>query len=194
MEAIGRLCPLLTKFSLKISSAVTARGLTALVTGCGSFLRELAFYDCVAIDEEAMRAISGHCLQLEALSLRACPHMDDVALLSLTSNSQIASLKRLEVNGITDRGLEAVASGLPNLSRLDVTRCDVTDRGLSLIAFRMPALHSLVARGCSDLTNTACKALALHAQELAELDLQRAKFVTGAGLVLLLEGCRGLKK
>ena len=89
---------------------------------------------------------------------------------------------------ITDRGLEAVASAIPTFSR-----CDITDRGLSLIAIRMPALRSLVACACSYLTNTACKALALHAQELVELDLQRAKFVTGAGLVLLLEGCSKLK-
>ena len=193
MEAIGLSCPKLRKFHLKVSSAVTARGITALVSGCGTNLRELSFHDCVAVDEVAMRAIAGHCKHLEALTVRACTAMDDVALLSLTRGASIASLERLEVYGITDRGLESVASALPNLCHLDVSRCDVTDRGLPLIAFRMPALRSLVARA-HDLTNTSCKALALHAQELVELDLRRAKFVTGAGLVLLLEGCSKLKR
>ena len=92
MEAIGLSCPKLRKFHSLVSSAVTAQGITALVSGCGRCLRELAFYDCVAINEEAMRAVAGHCKHLEALTVRACTSMDNAALLSLTRGASIASL------------------------------------------------------------------------------------------------------
>ena len=80
MEAIKLSCPKLRKFRLKVSSAVTGRGITALVNGCGSCLRELACYDRGAIDEEAVRAIAGHCKHLEALTMRARTYMEDAAL------------------------------------------------------------------------------------------------------------------
>lgn len=79
MEAIGLSCPKLRKFYLKVKCVVTARDIIALVSGYGSCLRELAFYDCVAIDKETTRAIPDHCKHLEALTMRACTSMDDTS-------------------------------------------------------------------------------------------------------------------
>ena len=58
-----------------------------------------------------------------------------------------------ENNSVDDERLMAIATGLPQLLTLNISRCaDITDAGLMAIANGLPQLQSLNISGCDSIT------------------------------------------
>ncbi len=201
LGVVGKL-PKLTAFKHR-STAVTDEGVESLASGSGSLqnlliqdfmitsasgehlaklkqLKQLEIFRCQGLGSVGVVALKG--LNLDRLTLRDLPAVDDVAMEVFT---QLPALKRLylhEMSGVTDTGLAKLSSvqslelldvwnlpkftdasievlaGLPNLKELSLRETGITDAAIDKLA-SLPKLHTLVLKENGNVSDEALKRL-----------------------------------
>lgn len=143
-------------------------------------LRQLEIFRCQGFGSEGVAALEG--LELERLTLRDLPSVDDSAMVAFQNLPKLRRLYLHELEGVTDEGIERlkhlsslelldvwsipqltdasveVLATLPNLKELSLRTTGITDASIDMI-LSMPALHSLVVKENSGLTTEGLERL-----------------------------------
>ena len=97
--------------------------------------------------------------------------------------SKCKQLKSLSLNsayGITDKAVEAVASGCLRLESLDLGLTGITDKAVVALASGHKELTWLGLEGCENITDAAVVALVSGCKKLTSLNLGCCKKITDA--------------
>jgi Leucine-rich repeat (LRR) protein len=142
-----------------------------------SQLRSLSADGCFVSDASIGNIAKS--LKLQTLSLNKCDLIDGW----LTQLAQLKSLKELSLAGntlLTDRGINAIAEGLPQLQKLDISACPLlTDASFGLVGRGMPSLKSLNLSK-SGITDEGLMKLSGYCAQLAVLYLEDCQRLTDA--------------
>ncbi|KAG6530830.1 F-box protein At1g47056-like [Zingiber officinale] len=104
-------------------------GLMAIAKGC-SELQELVLIG-INPTVQSMEVIASSCRGLERLALCGCETIGDAEVACIAT--KCTAMRKLCIKGcpVTDRGLEALVEGCPNLMKIKLKRCNrVTRQGL----------------------------------------------------------------
>ena len=134
---------------------------------------------------------------LKSLDMQDCDHMCDCSI-EVISNMKLEHLEYLNLNfcvSITDKGLQAIADGLPSLKTLLLQSVDnITSQGISQIVRKCSKLTSLDLSHCCWVDNQTMERLsqARTPSCLAELDISCAN-ITDKGVKTIAENLHRLK-
>lgn len=102
--------------------------------------------------------------------------------------------------GYTDKGLESIVKGFPNLEILKISSPNVTDLGISYISQHCPKLLNLVLN-CPQITDAALTSISkgnwnfneistiIGCKKLASLKIFNGTAISQAGMVQVASGC-----
>lgn len=135
VEAVARGLKSMTHLSLARDWRITEKGLADLVST--SSLRSLDLSECLHVSgAEITKGLTGSCAaraQLEALSLKGCTYIRDLAVFSLAQllGETLRELDLTSCDNVTDLSVRAVAAYLQKLEVLRLGWCkEITDWGL----------------------------------------------------------------
>lgn len=155
-------------------------------------LRSINNYDTTCLTDSSAEALATHCPQLEEIRLNGCEEITDRGVTALARNCP--SLIRIELFrcGISDVALESLAHHCPHLTQLHLGVCNLTDRGIvSLVTLDLKMIGLM---GCSNLTDTAVKALATRCPNLVTVSLYGCEKITETAMFGLVICCPRLRK
>jgi hypothetical protein len=149
-------------------SLLTSAALVVLGHARLSNLRQLSLAVCQGIDDGGIAALLAGCTALQRIDLSACVQLTNATLkaLAVASGSQLLDLNVGFMPALTDAGVEALASGCPQLMSLSLTKCvKLTDGALLSLAAHCHELQVLDVSQVHLLSNVGVEALgsALHA-------------------------------
>ncbi|KAL6107151.1 uncharacterized protein ACO6RY_10843 [Pungitius sinensis] len=135
VEATARGLKSMTRLSLSRNWRITEKGLAELLSV--SSLRRLDLSECLHVSgSEIVKGLTGSCAaraQLEALGLKGCTYIRDLAVFSLTQllGDSLRELDLTSCVNVTDLSVRAIATYLQKLVVLRLGWCkEVTDWGL----------------------------------------------------------------
>ena len=113
----------------------------------------------------------------------------------LLQSLRINSINICDGNNITDEGIRALASGLPQLQSLDIgyRYCNITDEGIRALASGCHQLQSLNIGLCDKITDDGLRALARGCPQLQSLNTRGCRKITDEGVRALASGCPQLQ-
>lgn len=154
------------KKATMIASILWAKQFTnqALINiGNGSFsktLHSLNLNCCMYIEDEGMKSLCSHALNIQNLSIEKCRGLTDNALESIAN---LPNLKRLNISyntQLTDKGLEHLSNATPPIITLHCSECPkITSAGVLYIA-QLRTLNELVLRKLPELDDKGLEYLA----------------------------------
>ena len=134
-------------------------------------LKSLDVSSCKSFDDRALHNISGK-LTLDSLTLNANPGVSDVGLEAVASLSNLTRLSLARCDKITDTGLIDVARGCRRIQRLQLDFCTrISDTGISFIVDFNQGLEQLSLRGCMLVTDMGVRCVLKHCLWIAVLDV-----------------------
>ena len=165
IQIIAQRCKKLADVRLS-STAISSKGVAALITYCPELTRLLLPY-CWRITDDAMLPLAtGCCPKLQELSFASC------------------------VN-ITDAALRSIANGCPGLSSLAVGNTAVTDNGIDTLVKACPNMRVLQLQSTAT-SDKSLHSIAAHSKNLRALLLVGCKGISDAGMQMVLDGCGSL--
>ncbi|XP_062620147.1 F-box/LRR-repeat protein 7-like [Saccostrea cucullata] len=184
-------CPCITCISLtpQIMEQATAHHLRQI------YLRTLDMTDCYALEDDGLRVIAKHCIQLQFLYLRRCVRIGDNGLQYIAYYcSELKELSISDCKKVTDFGVCELAKIGTNLRYLSVAKCDkISDVGIIQLCKRCTKLRYLNLRGCEAVSDDSLDVLARNCSKIKSLDIGKCD-VTDEGLNVLAQNCPQLKK
>ena len=102
-----------------------------------------------------------------------------------------ATLTTVNLHGRSTAAVEAVTSGCPQLTSLDLSCCGITDAAVVAVAAGCKQLTLLSLLGCRNITNVAVKAVVSGCKELTSLNMCNM-WITDEAVVSVALGCKQL--
>uniref|UniRef100_A0A8C3AUN4 F-box and leucine rich repeat protein n=1 Tax=Cyclopterus lumpus TaxID=8103 RepID=A0A8C3AUN4_CYCLU len=190
VEAVARGLKSMTHLSLSRNWRITEKGLADLLSL--SSLRRLDLSECLHVSgTEMVKGLTGSCAaraQLEALSLKGCPYIRDLAVFSLTQllGETLRELDLTSCVNMTDLSVHAIATYLQKLVVLRLGWCkEVTDRGLLGIVESTkcePDQETLLTQNDLQQFKQQAGASLLALSRLQELDLSACPKLTDSSI------------
>lgn len=158
-------------------------------------LSSLTITSCRGITDLSLEALGKGCENLKHAFLRKCCFISDNGLVSFAkAASSLESLQLEECNRITQTGiLNALSSSNSKLKSVSLVKC----MGIKDLSTEFPALspceslRSLSIRNCPGFGSTSLAMVGQLCPQLHHLDLSGLCGITDAGLLPLLECCKG---
>lgn len=155
LRAIGRSCSMLNFISIKDCAGVGDPGIASLVSSASASLTKIKFQG-VNITDASLAVIGHYGKAVKDLFLSGIKNVNERGFWVMGSARGLQILESLVIDkcdGVTDRGLEAIAKGSPNLKQLSLCKCDlVSDTGIVTIAQHARALENLRVESCNQVT------------------------------------------
>ncbi|KAL1543626.1 F-box/LRR-repeat protein 3-like [Salvia divinorum] len=185
-------CSRLRSLKLGICLNITDEGLIHIGMSC-SKLKEVDLYRSDGIGDSSISAIASGCRDLEMINIAYCKSITDRSLMSLSKCSKLNTLESRGCILITPVGLEAIAMGCKQLSKLDIKKChNIDDTGMiSLARFSQNlkqinfSYTSVTDVGLVSLASISC---------LQSITVLHQRGLTPRGLVAAFLACGGLTK
>jgi len=182
----------LEQLSLQDCQKLTDESLKHISEGLTNIQRiNLSF--CVSVTDTGLKSLS-RLPSLRELNLRSCDNVSDIGV-GFLAESTSASLTRLDVSfcdRVSDSAMAHLATGLPTLTSLSMSSCQVTDQGIARLAPHMKALNTLNIGQCVKLTDRAVQTISEEIKSLRSIDLYGCTKISSEGLKVLNK-CENLK-
>ncbi|KAL1819188.1 hypothetical protein ACET3Z_014057 [Daucus carota] len=218
LKAIGNLCASLREVSLSKCLGVTDEGLSSLVKKHKD-LRKLDITCCRKITHKSIAHITNSCTSLTSFRMESCTlvpresyvligqrchfleeldltdnEVDDEGLVSISSCSNLSSLKLGICLNITNEGLAYIGMGCLKLTELDLYRCSgISDKGILAISDGCNNLQMINIAYCNDITDTSLISLS-KCSKIHTFESRGCPLITSFGLAAIAVGCRQLTK
>lgn len=151
-------------FELRNNHTICAATLLPLVVGCPK-LRELHFQYCYGVCDESLQHIATHCPHLSQLTVRTN-------------------------EAITNTGVTYLVQHCAHLTHLVIPAClRITNTGVADMLVHCRTLQHLDLSVLA-IKDTALQSIAVHCTNLCSLILKSCSFITNAGVVAVVEGCK----
>jgi hypothetical protein len=149
-------------------------------------------------DEVLARIVAWNPDTTELVVRNGREHISEAAISALAALSKLEVLDIPDCRGFTEASIKAVIKRVPNLTRLNLSGCELVDDGaLTVLALKTRQLQHLSLHGCRLITDMGFKTLGERPpvyKPLLELDLSGCTGLTDKGLLALLRGTRHLVK
>jgi len=182
----------LEHLSLQDCQKLTDESLKHISEGLTNIQRiNLSF--CVSVTDTGLKSLS-RLPSLRELNLRSCDNVSDIGV-GFLAESTSASLTRLDVSfcdRVSDSAMAHLATGLPTLTSLSMSSCQVTDQGIARLAPHMKNLNTLNIGQCVKLTDRAVQTISEEIKSLRSIDLYGCTKISSEGLKVLNK-CENLK-
>lgn len=184
-------CTNLKILNLTCCSDITDMSITVITESCKNLVC-LKLECCNLLTEKSFYSLGLFCFLLEELDLTDCSGVDDLGLSYLSNCKKILCLKLGLCTKISGKGLSYIASNCPEIREIDLYRCTgVDDDGLAALSLGCKKLKKLNLSYCSEVTDNGMKCLS-HLEVLSDLEMRGLMNVSGAGLMAVAAGCKGL--
>ncbi|KAK3273100.1 hypothetical protein CYMTET_18643 [Cymbomonas tetramitiformis] len=192
LRALARCCPLLEALSVdNCQGQLTDGALEAVARAC-AHLRVVSANRCGrTLTDAGMSAVAEHCDNLQELRV-AFTDATDVGVQRVAE--RCTQLRVVVVGRVTDANLCVLGRSCPWLQEVHVVRrcARLTNKGLQALAKGCPELRALCVRGVA-ATDLGLKAVAEGCPKLRWLDLSFCTAVTSEGLMAVAKGCPALE-
>ena len=211
MKIIAQGCPQLEHLNVSWCNKVTTQGLLKIVQACPN-LKDLRAGEIKGWKNKELLLEIFNRNTLERLILSHCEDFDDQALQwlvcgedpdidPLTNRPMVPprTLRHLDLSRcreLTDKGVKALASNVPNLVGLQLSQCQgLTDDALTGILASTPLLTHLDIEELEDLTNTTLINLsgAPCASRLEHLSISYCEELGDTGMLPVVKSCPKIK-
>jgi hypothetical protein len=166
----------------------------ALCRGSSTRLKELFLTGACLISDVGITALCQRCTGLHTLDISICNKISDGALLTIGKYS--TNLTKLNISGcdIHDHGLDAICAGCSKLVELQINGCPrLTNCGLAPIAC-LKSLELLSCRNCEYVSSAPFHLIARSCRNLKQLDISGMDLVTVDTLDSFSKYCKGLQR
>jgi F-box/leucine-rich repeat protein 2/20 len=216
--AIAESCLDLKKIDLSKCGSVQNWSLSKVFFDCRK-LEEVNISYLDKIGDEEVRLLAQHCPYLMTLHAKECPYISDQALLAVSHHCleiDYIDLSRTTLSyRISDVSLLALGKKSISLRVLKINGCDhVTDVGLNwyllINAFILPAtlmicvftrlaegckaIEELEIANCHKITNAGLRGIGNNCHKLHAIDISGLRLVSDIGVTSIAMGCPKLKK
>ena len=115
-------------------------------------IEEIFLDKCVKVTDKGIKYLSSSCCQLKTLSLEACIRITNKALFYLGSMKCLVNLNIAKCSGVSDSGLESLASFNKKILTLNISSCrNITAKSIMYVVRQCKELHTLHAKGIHEL-------------------------------------------
>ncbi|GMH10840.1 hypothetical protein Nepgr_012681 [Nepenthes gracilis] len=165
LQAVGQHCPNLKFLSIKDCPLVGDKGIASVLSSATNALTKLKLQELNITDLSL--AIVGHYGKVVTdLVLASLPNVTEQGFWVMGNAHGLQKLKTLSVTscrGVTDRGLEALGKGCPNLKIFYLRKCAfLSDSGLTAFARAAISLENLQLEECHRITQIGFFSLLLN--------------------------------
>ncbi|CAL9138128.1 unnamed protein product [Musa acuminata var. zebrina] len=155
LQVIGRSCPKLKSLTIKDCLHVGDQGIASLVSSASSCLERIKL-QALNISDIVLAVIGHYGKNLIDLSLNGLQNVGEKGFWVMGNALGLQKLRSITINccnGLTDKGLQAIAKGSPFLKQLFVRKsCYLSDAGLRSFAETARALENLHLEDCNRIT------------------------------------------
>jgi len=182
--------PNLTYLNL-IGSSLSNEDITTLATPKLAHLTHL-YLSGFEITDEGVEQIALSYPNLLELGLLRCNITDESATILAAHCKRLTNINFSDCSKITDAGVKAITMGCSNVTKLDLSECDITDQSLIDIASQYPYLKDLQVSGCN-ITDEGLKAIAAGCPQLEHLGVMGCKKISNVGIDAFRASCLNVK-
>ncbi len=168
LSILFKCCPLIANVEVPgLRAAVSSE----IFVGVLRRLRSLNVCNCKGFDDKALQHLVG-LDSLESLAMHANVGVTDVGLEAIASCVHLTTLDLSRCVMVTNFGIMKIARGCRQMRRLQLDFCtQVSDMGISFIADFNPKLEHLSLRGCTLVTDVSVRGVLKHCPCIAGMDL-----------------------
>ncbi|XP_057808232.1 F-box/LRR-repeat protein 3-like [Salvia miltiorrhiza] len=185
-------CASLVSLKMESCSSVPAEAFVLVGQRC-QLLEELDLTDN-EVDDEGLKSISS-CSQLSSIKLGICLNITDEGPTQIgLSCSKLKEIDLYRSAGITDSSILAIARGCPGLEMINIAYCtSISDSSLIALS-KCTKMNTLESRGCPLVTSLGLAAIAVGCKQLTRLDVKKCRNVDDGGMISLAHFSRNLKQ
>ena len=188
--ALAKWCTRLEGVNLRGCSLVPVSAFSALFSSCPR-LSVMNLSGLRAISSELFHPSIGF-RWLQSLNVSNCRRFNDKGLQHLARIDTMQCLILHANTGVTDLGLDAIATW-PKLAKLSLARCpQITDSGMLKVAQGCRQMKQLQIDFCVGISDTGVSFVADFCSELNHLSVRGCSQVTEVGVRCVLQHCRQL--
>ncbi|XP_047320118.1 EIN3-binding F-box protein 2-like [Impatiens glandulifera] len=197
LAVIGHYGKALTTLILCGLQNVSQKGFWVMANGRGlDKLVSLTITSCRGTTDVSLEAIGKGCSNLKHMNLKKCCFVSDAGLVAFAKAAgSLESLQMEECNRITQAGiLSALSNSGSKLKSLGIVKCMGIKDHLPLdMTMLSPceSLRSLSIRSCPGFSNSSLAVVGKLCPQLHHVDLSGLVGISDAGLLPLLETCKG---
>ena len=183
----------LASLSLQDCQKLTDESLKHISEGLPA-IRDINLSFCVSVTDTGLKSLA-RIPGLQRLNLRSCDNISDIGVGFLAEGGPASQLATLDVSfcdRVTDSALAHVSAGLPALTALSLSSCQITDLGIARVAKDLCSLHTLNIGQCVKLTDKSLDIIANQIHSLRSIDLYGCTKISAEG-VKALNKCENLK-
>lgn len=211
MKILAKTCPQLEYLNVSWCKGIDTFGLHKVVEGCPK-LKDLRtgeirgfnnkdFLQAIFSRNMLERLIVSHCGDLDDESLTILlqgtdPEIDPLTSRALVPPRKFRHLDFTQCNRLTDKGVQALAYHVPDLTGLQLSKCQaLTDEALTSLVESTPRLTHLDLEELEGLSNTTLINIAKSpcAQYLQHLNISYCELLGDTGVLPLLKYCSELR-
>lgn len=191
-------CSQLERLEMSWCRNITGSGILALVKLSSRTLTHLKINGCPQLDDDTMFLLGSHAPHLTHLSLAACTHLTDSALLSYlkspTSKHTLTHVNLASCARLTDATLLNLALYTQYLQHLELAGCVLmTDQGFCHLFARVHTFIHLDLEDVHQITTATLRSIANHQPHLQQLCLSSCTQVADDDVAYLVNNCHQLQ-
>lgn len=195
MRDISYYCLALKRIRLSECPNVTDEGIKFLVKRCKSI--EGLELNVTSLTDKALMCIGNYCRTLKALCLEKCPNVTDEGIEAIAKScSDLHTIFINGCSGLTAASISALIRHSSGICEVGFpSHKDVNDSLLEEFATKFGStLETIELKGCSSLTDTSIRTLAMHSPHLKNVVVAGCEHLTGLSGYHLATHCPDLKR